>query len=113
MRFTRNLKFVKFRIYGNLREKKESSGMIFIFDPQCHTLVTFFLNLPKWNSTNSEHLHQTAPLGAVLSGSAQFVQPVCPNIKDHNGVVRSPKDRFSPDVAHFIFEQNHDHMIKS
>ena len=26
--------------------KNESSGMILIFDPQCHTLVTFFLNLP-------------------------------------------------------------------
>ena len=52
MRFTRNLKFVKFRMYGNLWEKKESSGMIFIFDPQCHTLVTFFLNLPICNETN-------------------------------------------------------------
>ena len=27
-------------------KKKESSDMMFIFDPQCHTLVTFFLNLP-------------------------------------------------------------------
>ena len=42
---TKNLKFVKFRIYGNLWEKKESSGMILIFDPQCHTLVTFFFKL--------------------------------------------------------------------
>ena len=41
-----NIKFVNFRIYGNLWEKKESSDMMFIFDPQCHTLVTFFLNLP-------------------------------------------------------------------
>ena len=47
MPFTNNLKFVKFRIYGNLWEKKESSDMMFIFDPQCHTLVTFFLNLPS------------------------------------------------------------------
>ena len=46
MPFTKYLKFVKFRIYGNLWEKKESSGLILFFDPQCHTLVTFFLNLP-------------------------------------------------------------------
>ena len=46
MRFTKCLKFVKFRIYGNLWEKKESSGLILIFDPQCHTLVAFFSNLP-------------------------------------------------------------------
>ena len=47
MLFTKSLTFVKFRIYGNLWEKKESSDIMFIFDPQCHTLVTFFFNLPK------------------------------------------------------------------
>ena len=26
--------------------QKESSDIMFIFEPQCHTLVTFFLNLP-------------------------------------------------------------------
>ena len=34
-------------MYGNLWEKKESSGMIFIFDPQCHTLVTFLAHLSR------------------------------------------------------------------
>ena len=27
--------------------EKESTDIMFIFEPQCHTLVTFFLNLPK------------------------------------------------------------------
>ena len=44
-------------MYGDLREKKESSGMIFIFDPQCHTLVTFFLNLPKCNMMQLTRKH--------------------------------------------------------
>ena len=45
MLFTQNFTFVKFRIYGDLWEKEESSDMMFIFDPQCHTLVTFFFKL--------------------------------------------------------------------
>ena len=27
--------------------QNESSEIMFIFEPQCHTLVTFFLNLPN------------------------------------------------------------------
>ena len=34
-------------IYGNLWGKNESSGMILIFDPQCHTLVTFLAHLSQ------------------------------------------------------------------
>ena len=29
---------------------------MFIFEPQCHTLVTFFLNLPKWKTLEIEGL---------------------------------------------------------
>ena len=30
--------------------QKKSSDIMFIFEPQCHTLVTFFLNLPSEGS---------------------------------------------------------------
>ena len=73
-------------MYGNLWEKKESSGMIFIFDPQCHTLVTFFLNLPTCQNLyqfargddcfqNTDHRY-TMQLTRKVSGFDPFFKEV-------------------------------------
>ena len=53
--------------------------MIFIFDCQCHTLVTFFLNLTYWQNdisvVVSQTKHQQEDCPETLF--TQLISPIC------------------------------------